>query len=63
MKYSGRISRRESAPALREPCATEESTRITFFRSSRLFLLGGMETYPIGPDERENKTHIAPNTP
>jgi len=45
-------------PALRGPRATEEATRITFFRSSRffcnsgrLFLLEGMETSPIGPDE------------
>ena len=27
------------------------------------FFWKGMETYPIGPDERENKTRVAPNTP
>jgi hypothetical protein len=27
----------------------------------RFFLLEGMKTYPLGPDEQENKTRIAPN--
>ena len=70
MKYSGRINRRYPAGFTRAVPQPRNRLESPFFRSSRLFLQflapfsfwKGMETYPIGPDERENKTRIAPNT-
>ena len=54
--YAGRSQPRNRLGSLFfAPCA--------FFAIPGVFLLEGMETYPIGPDERENKTRLAPNPP
>ena len=69
MKYSGRINRRYPAGftrAARNRGIDADhffSLLAPFFAIPGAFsLLEGMETYPIDPDERENKTRIAPNT-